>query len=196
MLSWIGHPETSAKHFLFLDRDGVLNWDRSDYVKNWGEFQFCPDALPALQWLYRNQVAVILISNQSALHRGYMGWDSFWHLHHQMIHHIRQAGGDLLAAFYCPHRPDEQCSCRKPAPGMLESAARLFGVALESAVMIGDRSSDLLAAKNAGCRAVLLNRFLPSADLAGAVTTDMITPDDTFTSLLDAVRALCGAPSS
>jgi FMN phosphatase YigB (HAD superfamily) len=79
---------------------------------------------------------------------------------------------------------------------MLESAARLFGVALESAVMIGDRSSDLLAAKNAGCRAVLLNRFLPSADLAGAVTTDMITPDDTFTSLLDAVRALYGAPSS
>ncbi len=192
MLSWIGNLETTPRHFLFLDRDGVINWDRRDYVKSWGEFEFCPDTLSALRHLYQQHVGVIVVSNQSALHRGYIEWTSFWHMHRQMIHQIREAGGDILAAFYCPHRPDERCSCRKPSPGMLWGAARLFGVTLQSAVMIGDRSTDVLAARNAGCRAVLLDRVQSDGNTSGIAAPASNVPDDRFPSLLDAVLALFG----
>lgn len=195
MLSWIGSLQTTTRHFLFLDRDGVINWDRPDYVKGWSEFQFCPDTLSAFHYLRRQQVGVIVVSNQSALHRGYIQWHSFWHLHHEMIRSIRQAGGDVLAAFYCPHRPDEKCSCRKPSSRMLRSAARLFGVTLNSAVMIGDRATDVATAKNAGCRAVLLDWVQPEGSLPNPATPDSIAPDSRFPSLLEAVLALYGDAS-
>jgi D-glycero-D-manno-heptose 1,7-bisphosphate phosphatase len=190
MLSWIGNLETTTASFLFLDRDGVFNVDRPDYVKNWEEFQFYPDTLPALRWLYQHRVAVIVISNQSALHRGYMGWDRFWDLHHNMIDAVRRAGANILAAYYCPHRPDEHCACRKPSPGMLLSAARTFGVVPASTAMIGDRPTDLLTARAAGCRAILLDRAGGQAGDRKPVDVHSSVPDGHFTSLLEAVQAL------
>jgi D-glycero-D-manno-heptose 1,7-bisphosphate phosphatase len=190
MLSWIGNLETTATEFVFLDRDGVLNRDRPDYVKNREEFQFYPDALSALQYLHQRKVAVIVISNQSALNRGYIGWDSFWQMHHAMISEVRRAGGDILAAYYCPHRPDEKCLCRKPSPKMLLSAARTLGAVPASAAMIGDRYTDMLTARQAGCRAVLLDRPEASAGAPGAAEWVAGAPDDRFTSLWDAVQAL------
>jgi D-glycero-D-manno-heptose 1,7-bisphosphate phosphatase len=192
MLSWIGNLQIAPRHFLFLDRDGVINWDRHDYVKSWSEFEFCPDTLSALRHLYQQHVGVIIVSNQSALHRGYIEWASFWHMHRQVIHNIRKAGGDILAAFYCPHRPDEGCSCRKPLPAMLWGAAKLLGITLQSTVMIGDRGTDVLAARQAGCRAVLLDRVRPDGSTSGAAAADSCVPDDRFPSLLDAARALYG----
>lgn len=192
MLSWIGNLQITPRRFLFLDRDGVLNWDRPDYVKSWSEFEFCPDTLAALRHLHQHHVGVIVVSNQSALHRGYIDWASFWYMHRQIIHHIREAGGDILAAFYCPHRPDEGCSCRKPLPGMLWGAAKLFRITLQSAVMIGDRATDVLTARNAGCRAVLLDRVRPDGSTSDLAGPDSCVPDDSFPSLLDAALALYG----
>jgi D-glycero-D-manno-heptose 1,7-bisphosphate phosphatase len=195
MLSWIGNLETTATEFVFLDRDGVLNRDRLDYVKNREEFQFYPDALSALQWLRQRDVAVIVISNQSVLNRGYTDWDSFWQMHHAMIGAVRRAGGDILAAYYCPHRPDENCLCRKPSPEMIFSAVRTLGAVTASAAMIGDRYTDILTARRAGCRAVLLDRPEASAGDPGAADPAASAPDDRFTSLWEAVQALY-APSS
>lgn len=196
MLSWIGNLETTARDVLFIDRDGVLNLDRPDYVKNWKEFQFYPDALLALRWLNQRHVAVIVISNQSALHRGYTDWDSFWHLHHAMVREVRRTGGDILAAYYCPHRPDEDCSCRKPSPAMLLSAARMFGVVPASTAMVGDRHTDMRTARKAGCRAILLNRLGAHPDAPGPLDTEPTVSDDEFTSLLEAVQALFSKASN
>jgi D-glycero-D-manno-heptose 1,7-bisphosphate phosphatase len=195
MLSWIGNLETTATEYVFLDRDGVLNRDRPDYVKNRDEFQFYPDALAALQWLRQRHVAVIVISNQSALNRGYTDWDSFWQVHHAMIGEARRAGGDILAAYYCPHRPDENCFCRKPSPEMLLNAAKTFGTILSSAAMIGDRSTDLETARQAGCRAVLLERSEAPAGPPGPKVPVECAPDDRFTSLWAAAQGLFCAAS-
>lgn len=158
MLIWTRAPQTDRRNFLFLDRDGVINRDSPEYIKHWQEFHFYPDSLPVLRWLHRHAIEVILISNQSALNRGLMSREAFWEVHERMLHAIRQAGGDLLAAFYCPHRPDENCSCRKPAPGMILTAARQFGIALPDTAFIGDRPTDLLAATRAGCQGVWIER--------------------------------------
>lgn len=169
MLVWTGSLNRPVKSCLFLDRDGVLNHDRPDYVKSWGEIVFYPDALEALRWLRERAIAAVLVSNQSGLGRGIIRWSDFWHLHERMVGTIRDAGGDLTAAFFCPHRPDEGCSCRKPAPGMILAAARLLSIPLESCFMVGDRPTDLEAMANAGGRAVLLVRGFPEHSLDEAV---------------------------
>jgi D-glycero-D-manno-heptose 1,7-bisphosphate phosphatase len=163
MLIWINSPEPISGKFLFLDRDGVINEDSPHYIKNRREFRFYADALEALRLLREKRVNVIVISNQSGLHRGIIKRDDFWEMHDYMISSIREAGGDILATFYCPHRPDENCACRKPSPAMIFEASRLYGTALSRATfMIGDRLKDLEAADRAGCAGILLERTTPS----------------------------------
>lgn len=158
MLIWLNSPQTVCEHFIFLDRDGVINEDRPDYVKNISEFRFYPDVPGALRLLKHSNVGVILISNQSGLNRGLIPWNDFWTLHEWVIRAVNQAGGEILAAFYCPHRPDERCSCRKPSPEMIREAASIYRIPLESSFMIGDRTKDILAGVRAGCRTIFLDR--------------------------------------
>jgi len=158
LLTWIQSPRPRSDKFLFVDRDGVINADREDFIKNWSEYRFCPDAPEALRRLKQHGINVILISNQSGLNRGIISWPDFWDIHLRMVQGIHQAGGDILAAFYCPHRPDEECTCRKPAPGMILAAGALFSIRMEATWFIGDRVSDLKAAESAGCRGILVAR--------------------------------------
>lgn len=158
MLAWIGSPRLEGSRLLFLDRDGVLNEDSPDYIKSWREFSFYPDTLQALRRLRQRKVSIVIISNQSGLHRGIIDWSDFWLMHGEMVSAVREAGGDILAAFYCPHRPDEQCGCRKPQPTLLAAAAGLFQVRIESTFFVGDRVTDLQAAVAAGSTPVLIER--------------------------------------
>jgi D-glycero-D-manno-heptose 1,7-bisphosphate phosphatase len=194
MLSWIGDTQSALQRSVLLDRDGVLNHDHPDYITSWEEYQFYPDALDALRWLKHHGIGTILISNQSALHRGLVDWDGFWQLHQRVINHVRAAGGDIRAAFYCPHRPEENCWCRKPSPRMILAAARIFGLHLPSTPMIGDRLTDLISAARAGCRAVWLQRENAPGPQQQAGSHHQIVPDLVCTTLHQAVQALFAAP--
>lgn len=176
MIIWTGSLDHKFSKTLFLDRDGVINRDRADYVKHRSELELYPDSLDALQLLNRSGISVVLISNQSALNRGYTTPGEFWEIHRAMIDGIRRAGGDLLAALYCPHRPDEGCSCRKPLPGMILAACDLFSISPETSCMIGDRPGDILTAARAGCRSIFLNRpdSIYPADLPPEVRPDAV----------------------
>jgi D-glycero-D-manno-heptose 1,7-bisphosphate phosphatase len=192
MLSWIGSPEAHCRKIVFLDRDGVINQDSPHYIKRWSEFRIYPDALEALRRLHERGICAVLISNQSALHRGIMEWPDFWEIHDRMIEAVRQAGGDLLAAFYCPHRPDENCQCRKPRPGMIEAAATLFGIELDAAFMIGDRETDMMAASRAGCTPLLLERQVEERWGASGAW-EGLAKVERFPTLTEAVCALLSA---
>jgi D-glycero-D-manno-heptose 1,7-bisphosphate phosphatase len=189
LLTWTSSPTPRSDLFLFLDRDGVINLDRDDYIKTLEDCEFYPDALEALAWLNARDIEVILISNQSGLNRGIVAWDDFWAIHEWMIRGVREAGGDMLAAFYCPHHPDEGCSCRKPSPGMILAACGYYPIPLEKTHMIGDRKSDVLAAENAGCRGVLLNRPGDGKEPA-ALRIGSGRSIGQFSNLLEAVRAI------
>lgn len=159
MLTWIHSPRTVSERFLFVDRDGVINEDSPHYIKHCREFRFHPDALEALRFLRERSFHVILISNQSGLHRGIIPPGDFWDMHDLMARSIHEAGGSLLAAFYCPHRPDEACGCRKPSPGMILAAARAFRISLSRGLfLMGDHLHDIETAERAGCSGALIDR--------------------------------------
>jgi D-glycero-D-manno-heptose 1,7-bisphosphate phosphatase len=173
-----------------LDRDGVLNVNRSDYVKSLDEVCFYQEALEALKLLKSLDVGVILISNQSAVNRGLIDRDEFWAIHEGVVRQVEDNGGSILAAFYCPHRPDEKCDCRKPAPAMIEAACRFARIESAETFFIGDRESDMMAAQNAGSRGVLLCR-----EGISAATDACALGGPSHTSLMDAVLSIYGRNS-
>lgn len=188
MLIWIDNTKCLGRHFLLLDRDGIINEDRPDYIKHPREFRFYPDALEALRWLHDHRVAAVLISNQSGLNRGLIAWEDFWEIHRCLVGGIQSAGGSLLGTLYCPHRPDERCLCRKPRPGLIQAAADLFSIPLSETSFIGDRDTDLEAAGQAGCRGVLVDRPPRNSETPRVAIGN--GQAECFPSLLAAVMAL------
>ena len=141
---------------IFLDRDGVINENRSDYVKSWQEFHFLPGSREAIARLSQAGHRIIVCTNQAAIARGYVTKETVEEIHQRMIAGIAELGGVIEQVYYCPHGKDEQCACRKPRPGMLLRARDELGVDMNDAVFIGDSISDVRAAIAAGARAILV----------------------------------------
>jgi len=136
---------------IFLDRDGVINRERADYVKAWEEMELLPGVLPALGRLARLPVPICVISNQSAIGRGIVTEQTVCAMHRRLRDTIAAQGGRIDAFFVCPHRPEDGCNCRKPKPGLLLQAAERYNLSLAHCVFIGDSYTDHLAAESAGC---------------------------------------------
>lgn len=141
---------------IFLDRDGVINQNRSDYVKSWAEFDFLPGVLEALRCLTQLGWPIIVVSNQSAIGRGLLTPPAVDEIHERMVDAIRRAGGRVDAVLYCPHHPDARCLCRKPQPGLLWEAQARFHLDLARSFLVGDAESDMLAALAVGSRPILV----------------------------------------
>ncbi len=141
---------------IFLDRDGVINRNRLDHVKAWSEFEFLPGALAALRRLAQLKWPIVVVSNQAMIDRGLVSHAAVDEINRSMCLAIQQAGGRIDAVFYCPHRPDENCVCRKPRPGLLRKAAAQLQLDLTQSFLIGDADSDILAAQAVGCRSILV----------------------------------------
>lgn len=141
---------------VFLDRDGVINENHHDYVKSWAEFAFLPNVFEPLQRLAQSQFAIVIISNQSAIGRGLTSVAAVEDINRQMVAEVARRGGRIDGLYYCPHRPDENCTCRKPRPGLLQRAAAHLNLDLARSFLIGDAVSDVEAALNAGCHPILV----------------------------------------
>ncbi len=137
---------------IFLDRDGVINVNRDDYVKSWDEFEFLPGVEDAIKKINRSEFALIIITNQSPIGRGIFDHETLDKIHKKMLDSLGGAGCHIDAIYYCPHKPDDGCDCRKPRPGLILRAASDFNIDLKNSWMIGDSDSDLQAGKNAGCK--------------------------------------------
>ena len=145
-----------ARAAVFLDRDGVINYNRNDYVKQWAEFQFLPGALNALSRLSASHLVVVVVTNQSAVGRGLLNILDLEYIHAQMTRIIREHGGRIDRVLYCPHHPQDNCACRKPQPGLLKQAAYALDIDLTRSYLIGDAISDIQAAQAAGCFPLLV----------------------------------------
>ena len=174
--------ETGIQNVVFLDRDGVINRDSPDYIKNWSEFDFLPGSLEAMAALNRSGFNVIVITNQSAVHRGLISTDTLHQMHHKMQTAVRSHGGRILDIFFCPHLPEEGCRCRKPRTGMIERACSKYALDPKTTTMVGDSAKDIECARNAGCgRTVLVrtgngNAALPQLQ-ANGVRIDFVAAD-------------------
>ncbi len=137
---------------IFLDRDGTINAERSDYVKSIDEFVLLPGALEALGRLATLTVPIIIVTNQSAIGRGIVSRIEIDAIHDTMRSLVRAAGGRIDAVYLCPHHPAAHASCRKPKPGLLLAAAADFQIDLTRCVLIGDSVTDYAAAHAVGCQ--------------------------------------------
>jgi HAD superfamily hydrolase (TIGR01662 family) len=111
---------------------------------------------------------MIVISNQAAVGKGLLDPAGLEEITAKMDKSLCQNGTTLTAAYFCLHRSDEDCACRKPKPGMLNQAAKDFRIDLSRSVFIGDSETDVLASRAAGCAPVLFGRGLGNRPEAGA----------------------------
>ncbi len=141
---------------VFLDRDGVIIENRPDYVKCWEEVRFLRGSHEALRRLKASKYVLVVVTNQSAVGRGIISLEQALTINCRVIREIERQRGRVDATYLCPHAPDEGCSCRKPAPGMLLQAAEELGLDLTSSYLVGDALSDIQAARSAGVQSILV----------------------------------------
>ena len=141
---------------VFVDRDGVLNADRPDYVKTPEEFRVLPGAAEAVARLSREGYSVVVVSNQAGVGKGLVTEEDLWAITHLLRQAVEAAGGEIEAVYYCLHTPQDDCDCRKPRPGLLLRACEDLGVDASECVFVGDAERDVKASRAAGCRSVLV----------------------------------------
>ena len=142
---------------VFVDRDGVINQERSDYVKSISELEIYPNVAKNIKSLKDAGFLVIVITNQSAVNRGIITHEIVSQIHDSIQDHLKKYGTFLDGFYYCPHTPNENCNCRKPKSGLLEKAILELNIDLNSSWMIGDSDSDIEAADSIGCKAIKIS---------------------------------------
>lgn len=141
---------------VILDRDGVINGERLDYIRTVDQWHALPGSIEAIARLCRAGLAVAVATNQSGVGRGYLSADTLEDIHARMKAAVCDAGGELAGVFHCPHTPADRCRCRKPLPGLLERIETAVGLPVAGEYMVGDSMRDLQAATAAGARPALV----------------------------------------
>jgi D-glycero-D-manno-heptose 1,7-bisphosphate phosphatase len=174
---------------IVLDRDGVINHDSDAYIKSAEEWQPIDGSLDAISRLNHAGYIVVVASNQSGLARGYFDIEALTAMHKKMDDLLARVGGRIDAVFYCPHGPDDDCSCRKPKPGMLLEIGQRFNVPLGELVFIGDSVADIKAARTVLAKGILV-RTGKGSKAEKILQSDNEEPVPVFDDLASAVTAI------
>ena len=176
---------------VLLDRDGVLNEDRDDFVKNPGECLMVPGSAEAVGRLTRAGIKTAIVTNQSGIGRGLFDEAMLTRIHDKLRDEVRRHGGHFDAIFFCPDAPWNAGPNRKPEPGMVRQALSMFRTPAGSSVMIGDSLRDLQAAATAGCRRILVRTGKGAETQAKGLPPELL-PVSVYNDLGAAVEALLG----
>ena len=175
---------------IFVDRDGVINkdpggWTEHSYVTDPKDFHFLPGALEGLRLLKEHGYYVVVVSNQAGVAKGYFTRSDLEMVNGKMLAEVKKNGGDILDTFYCTHRDEDKCECRKPKPGLLKMASRKYRFSARETFYIGDSYVDIIAGKLMGVKTVFV--------LSGKHSKEEMLkwqdkPDYVFDNLLGAVK--------
>jgi D-glycero-D-manno-heptose 1,7-bisphosphate phosphatase len=143
-------------NLIILDRDGVINFDSDQFIKNPEEWKPIPGSLEAIARLCQSDYRVVVATNQSGVGRGLFDMHTLNAIHDKMHKAVALAGGRIDAIFFCPHTVDADCSCRKPKAGMLEGIAARYNVNLLNVPAVGDSLRDLEAAAKVNAKPILV----------------------------------------
>ena len=141
---------------VLLDRDGVINKNNPDQIRNPDAWLPIEGSLEAITKLNQAGYKVVVITNQSGISLGLFTVDDLHAIHQKMHEALGKLGGHVDAVLYCPHSNADECSCRKPKPGMLHDIAKRLGVDLVNVPVVGDSLRDLQAAMAVGAQPVLV----------------------------------------
>jgi D-glycero-D-manno-heptose 1,7-bisphosphate phosphatase len=174
---------------VLLDRDGVLNEDRADYVKHPGELVLISRVGEAIARLNAAGIKVAIVSNQSAIGRGIISLGMLEQINERLLSELAKAGAKIDLFLVCTDAPGMPSERRKPAPGMLREALSHFRMVPADAVMIGDQLSDLRAAKAAGVARFLVRTGKGAQTQASGLPADIL-PVSVYDSLIEAAISL------
>lgn len=193
----------STARLIVLDRDGVINHDRDDYVKTPQEWVPINGSIEAIAQLYHAGWRIVIASNQSVIGRGLLTLEGLCQIHLKMQKILAGINAQVDGLFFCPHVPEARCACRKPEPGLLAQIERRFRPRWQETCFVGDTTKDIDAARAIGAQPILTltgqgERTLQVAegiadvsvypDLA-AVAADLITAADATSHVLGAGSA-------
>ena len=152
------HTQVASElpRLILLDRDGVINQDSKDYIKNAEEWAPIKGSLEAIGDWQRRGVEFAVCTNQSGLGRGLFSKDDLFNMHAKCNSILKSLGGKPLRFFFCPHTPENNCTCRKPKALLLELAIKVSGSKPSNTVFVGDSLSDLKAAQAASVQFILV----------------------------------------
>jgi D-glycero-D-manno-heptose 1,7-bisphosphate phosphatase len=182
---------------VFLDRDGTIG-EELGYVNHIDRFQIFPYAAEAIRQLNLAEIPVIVVTNQSGIARNIFPESLVHEVHKKMVAELAAGGAWIDAIYFCPHKSEDACECRKPNPGLLERAAREHSLDLTSSWVVGDRYADLEMGHAAGARGILVMTGYGRGEYELHRATWPKQPDGLAENLKDAVRNILqnggGAP--
>ena len=179
---------TSPRCAVFLDRDGTIILD-AGYISNPRDVQLLPGAAEGLLRLQQAGLLLVVVSNQSGVGREMFSEEEMQLVHARMVELLGDEHIMLDGAYYCLHRPEEACNCRKPRPGLLKLAAEELGIRLNASYMVGDALTDVEAGREAGCRSLLIHRELMISPLARIQGKPVETPPEGVPIVPDLIAA-------
>ena len=178
---------------VLLDRDGTIN-EQMGYINHLSRFVLFPFASQAIKILNDLNIPVAVVTNQSGLARGYFPEKLLTEVHEQMSTALAKDGAHVDGIYICPHHPEakeenyrQTCNCRKPKIGLFSQAATELGLDLRQSFVIGDRWSDLKAARKIGAKGILVLTGYGAGDLQYIGPHQEVKPDYIATNLLEAV---------
>ena len=177
----------AAQNYIILDRDGVINVDLFDYVTKPVDFKFEEGSLEALSLLSKNNFKIIVATNQACINLGIASKDQINVVNSHMKQKVREQGSDILHIEVCPHRPEDDCACRKPKTGLLLRAERILGIDLKGSYFVGDKFSDVQCAIAHECKPLLVKTGYGEITLKNHDTSQT----QVFENLLSATRFIC-----
>lgn len=179
MIMWFLAALTFYKsRAVFIDRDGTINKDMH-YSTDDQKLEILESSYPAIKLLNQADYKVIIITNQSGVARGNFSEKDVRKLNEIIIKKLKEKDAVINGVYLCPHHPDENCSCRKPKPGMILRAKNDFNIDVKNSYMVGDMQSDIDLAKNVGAKSIFV--------LTGS-GTDVKGADYTAKDILDAAE--------
>ena len=163
---------------IILDRDGVINHDADDFIKTPAEWEPIEGSLEAITHLNHAGYRVIVITNQSGIARGLLDVDMLTRIHSKMRRMLAQVGGKIEAILYCPHVPEDACTCRKPLGGSFSELAHRLRIKLDDVPAVGDSLRDLQAAQTVGAKPILVRTGKGEKTLADGIPDDVEVYDN------------------
>ncbi|MBU0694103.1 MAG: D-glycero-beta-D-manno-heptose 1,7-bisphosphate 7-phosphatase [Candidatus Omnitrophica bacterium] len=175
---------------IFLDRDGVINEYPGDtfYVTHWGKFKFIPGSIEGIRKFNEKGFKLFVVSNQAGVAKGLYSQKDLDKMTKKMRHTLEREKVTLSGVYYCTHREEDNCSCRKPKAGLLHKIVSDFSIVPEDSFFIGDSFRDMKAAKEFGAKPVLV---LSGKEKISNRSKWEFEPDYIFDNLLVASHYLC-----
>lgn len=165
------------RRFVVLDRDGTIIVER-DYLSDPRQIEFLPEAVRGLRLMLEMGLGLVVVTNQSAVGRGFFDEAHLDLIHRQLRELLKAEGIQLEGVYFCPHTPEDDCSCRKPKPGLIERAAKELDFDLQGSLVIGDKPADIEMGRRVRATTFLVRTgYGPKSVHDPAVNPDYVADD-------------------